>query len=381
MVVLGILVGLLVLSFLVALHELGHALAARRNGVVVEEYAIGFPPTVWSKKLKSGVKFLINALPIGGYVKLQGEYDSANQKGDYGNAGYWGKTKILLAGVVTNLLIAVLLLTFLAPFGIPKMLENQVMNANDELVLDPVQAMALEEGGPAEQAGLKANDQILKLDGEPVLETADLGRLAEARAGETVEMLVRRDGAEQSLTVNIRSSDKPVDKGYLGIRLAQQAYIKTKWYRAPILAVTTTAQLSWETFKGVGSLITNFFGGLIQRISSDPAVREQGEASMNRAGDAVAGPIAMLGLIFPALLSTDLTTFVFFVALISLTLAVMNLLPIPGLDGGRWLLMSIFKLLKKPLTEEVENKVQGVGMMMLFTIMILVVISDVAKII
>ena len=109
MVIAGIIIGLIVLVLLVVIHELGHAIAARRNGVVVEEFGIGFPPKAWAKKLKNGVLFSINWLPLGGFVKLQGENDAASKKGDYGAATFWQKTKILFAGVVVNWLAAVVL--------------------------------------------------------------------------------------------------------------------------------------------------------------------------------------------------------------------------------------------------------------------------------
>src|SRR6478609_7451665 len=104
--ILSVIVGLFVLIFLVVVHELGHALVARRNGVVVEEFGIGFPPKAWGKKLKNGVLFTLNWLPLGGFVKLQGEHDSAKKKGDYGAATFWVKTKILFAGVLVNWVVA-----------------------------------------------------------------------------------------------------------------------------------------------------------------------------------------------------------------------------------------------------------------------------------
>ena len=123
MLIVGILIGLFVLVVLVTIHELGHAIVARRNGVVVEEFGIGFPPQAWKKKLKNGVLFSINWLPLGGFVKLQGEHDDDSKKGDYGAATFWQKTKILLAGVAINWLAAVVLLTALAwTSGIPKII-------------------------------------------------------------------------------------------------------------------------------------------------------------------------------------------------------------------------------------------------------------------
>ena len=96
---LGIIVGLIILVFLVVVHELGHGIIARRNGVVVEEFGIGFPPKAWAKKIKKSilgknVLFTLNWLPLGGFVKLQGENDAASRKGDYGAASFWVKTKI-----------------------------------------------------------------------------------------------------------------------------------------------------------------------------------------------------------------------------------------------------------------------------------------------
>jgi regulator of sigma E protease len=113
--IVGIIIGVIALTVLVVLHELGHAIAAKRNGVVVEEFGIGFPPLAWGKKLKDSfigknVLFSINWLPLGGFVKMQGEYDASDKKGDYGAASFWVKTKILLAGVFINWLTAAVLL-------------------------------------------------------------------------------------------------------------------------------------------------------------------------------------------------------------------------------------------------------------------------------
>ena len=139
MLFVGIIVGLIVLVLLVVVHELGHALVAKRNGVVVEEFGIGFPPTAkkWKPKksiLGKDVIISLNWLPLGGFVKLKGEYDAARGKGTYGASTFWVKTKILLAGVAMNWLVAVLLFTILALIGLPKILPQQVVLPFDSRV-------------------------------------------------------------------------------------------------------------------------------------------------------------------------------------------------------------------------------------------------------
>ena len=163
----GVLIGLIVLVILVVIHELAHAWVAKRNGVTVEEFGIGLPPKAWGKKLKNGVLFTLNWLPIGGFVKMQGEYDSAKKKGDYGAAGFWGKTKILFAGVTANWLLAALILTVLSIFGLPKVLPNQFMMAGDSTVINqPVEITGLTAGKPAEKSGLKTGDFVIKFAGQ-----------------------------------------------------------------------------------------------------------------------------------------------------------------------------------------------------------------------
>ena len=137
-----IFVGLLLLTVLVVIHELGHAIAARRNGVVVEEFGVGFPPRAWARKLskKAPLKLhqlgtlSINWLPLGGFVKLQGESDDASNKGDYGAASLWAKTKILLAGVTMNWITAIVLFTIVALAGFPKIVPDQFHIPSDTVV-------------------------------------------------------------------------------------------------------------------------------------------------------------------------------------------------------------------------------------------------------
>ncbi|MDB5180924.1 MAG: rane protein of unknown function [Candidatus Saccharibacteria bacterium] len=375
MLIIGIIVGLFVLVFLVAAHELGHAIVAKRNGVVVEEFGIGFPPRAWAKKLKNGVLFSLNWLPLGGFVKLQGEHDAADKKGDYGAATFWQKTKILFAGVVVNWLIAVVLLSILAVTGLPKIIANQFTIPSDTTVISaPVQIGALTAGYPAEKAGIKTGDKILKFDGETIDSTAELIEVSKAHRGETVPVVYERNNKQTTANVALRDSSG----GVFGATLGQRESIKATW-SAPIVGVVTTAQYTWVTVQGLGQLLGDFFGGLLGQLSTTQTGRDEATEKLDKAGASVAGPIGILGVIFPAASEAGFSQVVFLAAIISLTLAVMNTLPIPSLDGGRWFVTALFRVMKKPLTKEREESIHGTGFMVLLCLIVLVTVADVFK--
>lgn len=374
--ILGVAVGLIILVILVVVHELGHAISARRNGVVVEEFGIGFPPRAWKKKLKNGILFTLNWLPLGGFVKLQGEHDAADGKGDYGAATFWQKTRILLAGVTINWLVAAFLFTILALTGLPKALPDQFTIPSDTtMVRQPVEVTAVSSGYPAEKAGLKSGDTIIRFAGQEVPTAERLIELTKLNLGKTVTVIYNRSGVERSVQVTLRNDDSgPI----LGAGLGQRELIKASW-SAPIVGVATAGQFTWATLQGLGGLVVNLSQGLVSQLSPDSATREHGSEELKAVGDSVAGPIGILGTIFPAASAAGPTQLVFLTAVISLTLAVMNALPIPALDGGRWTVMTIFRLLKRKLTKEREEKIQTIGFLILMGLIILVTITDVTK--
>lgn len=374
----GIVTGLIILVLLVVIHELGHAIAAVKSGVVVEEFGVGFPPRAWGKRLKNGVLVSLNWLPLGGFVKLQGEYDSAAGKGDYGAASFWQKTKILLAGVAMNWVVAAFLLTVLAWTGLPKVLPNQFSIPSDtRTVNQPVEVAQVIPGSPADKAGLKVGDRILRFASEPVPTADSLVKQTEKYKDKEVAIVYGRDGEEHITRVRL-NDDNAENRGYLGVGPAQRARLQAGW-SAPVVGVVTTAQFSWATLVGVKDLAVNTARGVLLRLSPDAERRARASQDLNEAAASVAGPIGILGVIFPAASQAGVTELIFLTAIISLTLAVMNILPIPALDGGRWSTMAIFRLLRKPLTKEKEEAIQGAGFMALMLLIVIVTIADVAK--
>ncbi len=376
----GIILGLLILVFLVVVHELGHAIAARRNGVEVEEFGIGFPPRAMAKKLKNGVLFSLNWLPLGGFVKLKGEHDAANKKGDYGAASYWQKTKILLAGVAINWFVAAGILTVLAWVGLPKILPDQFSIPGDTTITkQPVEITYVAKDSPAEKSGLKVGDKVVRFAGEPVPTAETLADQTKAKKGQQVEIIYSRKGVENSTTVALRG-DNQKEQGYLGVGSGQREQIQASW-SAPIVGVATTVQFTGVTLAGLGDLVVNLVKGIALQVSFDATTRDQARESLQTVGNSVAGPIGILGTIFPAAEQAGPIQLAFLTAIISLTLAVMNVLPIPALDGGRWFLMTLFRVMKKRLTKEREESIQATGFMVLMMLVVLVTIADVGKLI
>lgn len=384
----GVVIGLVILVTLVVLHELGHGIMARRNGVVVEEFGIGFPPLAWSRKLKNRatkliakdeIIFSLNWLPLGGFVRLKGEYDSANKKGDYGAATFWQKTKILLAGVVINWLTAAVLFSILAVTGLPKIIPDQYSVPGDTRVTtDPVAIGVVGKDSPAAKAGLQKGDVILKFAGQNVTSSDIVSTKAKENKGRSVAIVYSRGGTERTVTATMRNE---AAGGYLGVSFKSQFSMIHATWSAPIVGVATTAQLTGLTLEGLGKLVTGLGSGIASQFSGDEAVKKAGNQELETAGQSVSGPVGIFGVLFPAASAAGPTALILLTAIISLSLAVMNVLPIPALDGGRWFVMAIFRLLKKPLTKAREEKIQAAGFLTLMALIVLVTIVDVGKII
>ncbi len=400
-VVLGILVGLFMLVLLVTAHEFGHFLMARKNGVEVEEFGICFPPRAiawrkvdgkWRRLKKSewdnapgeGTILSLNWLPIGGFCQMKGESDADNAKGSFGKATYWRKTKILFGGVLANWLVAVLILTVLAWVGMPHYLENQFQVDGDTQViaLSNVKVTEVKEGSPAEDAGIKKDDELIsirKINSDGFYFIKDVNGLLEydkENAGEEVYITYNRGGK----TITSQTKLNNIDAEYiLGAGVTGEAIYRSTW-SAPIVGVGLTFQITGETFKGLGQLFVNLFSGVFKQINPSEEVRQSGAEELKSAGDSVSGPIGIVGVLFPAVLQNGGAALFFFVALISVSLACMNVLPIPALDGGRWLMITIARLKRKRLTKKTEEKIVSRSFIVIIIIALIVTILDVMRI-
>ena len=367
-----LILGLLMFVGLVVVHEFGHFLLARRNGVDIEEFGIGFPPRAWSRKTKHGFVFSLNWLPIGGFVKLKGEHDADTHPGSFGAASTWAKTKIMLAGVAMNLLAAFVLLTALAWVGMPQLIDNQFTVQSDTHVSrQEVLVGAVESHSPAQQAGLKTRDHLLQLGVPGAMQsvtTADrLPSVTKKYAGQKVVLQYERGGQTRSTTIQLRSAKEVTasqktsnPKGYLGISPTEYTLRRSTW-SAPIVALGLIKQFTIVTFQGLGTAVSALFHGNTAKASAQ-----------------VSGPVGIVVLLRDgSLLGYQFVLLI--IAIISLTLAIMNVLPIPALDGGRLFMLLVSRVLKKPLSEQVEERIVGVGFTFLMLLVVLITIVDVRR--
>lgn len=160
--------------------------------------------------------------------------------------------------------------------------------------------------------------------------------------------------------------------------MAAQTMIRSTW-SAPLVGLGTTIQLTGETFRGLGQLVWNLGSGLVSQLSFNAEIREAGRSDIGAAGDAVSGPIGIIGVIFPQFVEAGLPNLLLLTALISASLACMNVLPIPALDGGRWLMIALYRLRHKKLTKETEEKIVARSFMVLMVLVVLISILDITR--
>lgn len=393
MTILLLVIGLLLFVGLVVVHEFGHFIMARRNGVDVEEFGIGFPPRAKLLKKKNGTEYTLNWLPLGGFVRMKGEHDSDTTKGSFGAASLGAKVKIMLAGVVMNLATALVLLTLLAFFGLPTLInradqgEDQFTVASDKHpVTQQVLINYVELNSPGQAAGLKPLDRIESIKAENgdfrvVSNYPELQQITKDHAGQKIVVAYERDGNKAEAAVQLRSSqeveeslktDQP--KGFIGIGLANYEVNRYTW-SAPVVAVGLTAQLTKLTLQGLGTAVKGLGSLLAGLLTANTPARQAGQAA---ATEQVSGPVGIF-FILQAGAHQGVGMIIFIVALISLTLAIMNALPIPALDGGRLFVTLVARALRKPLTQRAEEMIHGTGFAVLMVLFLLITIVDVRR--
>ena len=358
-----VIIFLLILTILVLIHEAGHFLVAKKLGIKVEEFGFGFPPKIWSFK-RGETEYSINLLPIGGFVKLYGEDEAgagslkiskkeytSDLKRAFFARPIWQRMLVVVAGVFMNFALAVILISYLyAVPGVPTL--------SDQITISQVV-----KGAPAQVAGLKTGEIITSINGAAVKSSEDVVNLTRKHLGEKVEIQVSDPKTKTSSIVFVTPrKDYPSDQGPMGIAIGQSVVVeKYPWYKAPFLGTEEVAKDSLLIVSGLGSVIDTIF-----TKAQIPA--------------GVAGPIG-IAQITGQFVDSGFNAVLSFVALLSLNLAVLNILPIPALDGGRFFFILVEAVTRRKVNPKFEGYTHAVGIAVLLTLIALISIHDILRLI
>ena len=343
---------IIVLGVLIFFHEFGHFLIARLFGVGVEKFSLGFGPRLIGKKI-GRTDYRISAIPLGGYVKMIGEepdaeVDPADISVSFTHKHVVKRMCIVAAGPFFNILLAIIIF-----FGI--------FMVSGAMVLKP-SVGTVREGSPALAAGIKPGDLITVIDSVPVTSWDDMTEIIGASKGKTLEITVRRADSEKAFRItpelvsakNIFGED--IQRFIIGISASGEAYTKDL---NPLQAFTHSLV---QTYKII-ELMVMIIGKLIT-----------GDIST----DTIGGPI-MIAKMAGDQAKSGVTNLIFFMALISVNLAIINLLPIPILDGGHLLFFFIESIKRKPVSLKVREVAQQVGLFIIILLIIFVFYNDITK--
>jgi regulator of sigma E protease len=351
-----------VFGVLILVHEFGHFITAKWAGIRVDEFALGFPPRLLSVK-RGETTYSLNALPIGGYVRMPGENgETTDENGNYDARTFAAKSPgkraiVLLAGVTMNILLAVVCFTAAEAIG----QVNYVAAAGTVL-----------KGSPAAEAGMLPHDTVLSINGHTTRSFTDLITQVETATNAApgnaktvpIEIVVRHVGSSTPVTLHVDALVKPAEgQGHLGITSdsSQTSVTRVPLWQAPIKGVQDIGTVVSVTASGIGQVITG-------KLPLSQAV--QGPVGIVNTTGEVASTVPVIGWYW----------MFFLVGALSVSLAIVNLLPIPALDGGRVLFIGIEVLRRgKRISPEREGLVNLIGMGALLFLMLLVTINDVGN--
>ena len=346
-----IIIFILILSILILVHELGHFLMAKKQGIKVEEFGFGLPPRLFGLKIGETI-YSLNLIPLGGFTKLYGEeyYEiKTHQQSDraFINKKPWQKALVVIGGVLGNFLLGWFLLSFLVTQGVPV--------PTNKVIIDKVV-----KNSPADLAGIKEKDVVLKFNSLSLTSPTSLISLTQKYVGQPITLIIQRDDQIFPMTI-IPRKNPPTGEGPLGIAITSYLEKKYPWYQTPFFglyeAVRITYQIASELLRIIFQLIT------FQHPQVD-----------------VSGPLGIASYTSSAI-KFGKNAVLELLALLSFNLAIINILPFPALDGGRMIFVLYEAVAKKRPNKNIEKYTNFIGMIILLSLGILITIHDIIKII
>lgn len=355
----SIILFLLVLGVLVLSHEFGHFIAAKKAGIRVDEFAFGFPPKLFGFK-RGETTYRINLFPFGGYVKIHGEdvnnEETANQKVDprsFVSKPIWVRSMVIVAGVVFNIALAWAVTVSGYLIGAPVSTDSVPAGAQVKNVR--VMVVDVQDGTPAKDIGMEPGDEVIGF-----VSVKEVQDFISANKGKEIEVKYKRGG--EVFTSRATPVVNPgAGRGSLGIAMDEIGIVRLPVHKA----VWEGTKATYYKTVIIGEAIFGFFAEIFK-----------GEAGF----DQVAGPVGIVGATGNAA-KLGLTFVLNLIALLSINLAIINILPLPALDGGRLLFLLIEKIKGSPVSPQFSSMVHGIGLILLLALMAIITYHDIVKLI
>ena len=371
-----IIIFILVLSVIVFVHEIGHFYTARKLGVKVEEFGLGLPPRIfgiykingrfqfvwWRKALEkdSPTVYSLNIFPIGGFVKIKGEGgEEAASPDSFANKAVWKRSVMIAAGVIMNVILCMVLLAVGFGFGMPSALGDK-LDSRAVISNKNIQIIEVVPDSRAQEAGLRAGDSIVSIGGQKFSDIRELNSYLSSNENQELSVIISRGQKEITKPIKVEKyyfEDREII-GF-GISLIETAIVRYPWYLAISKGVIAT-------FIWLAAIVIAFATVIKNLLVGVPV------------GVEVAGPVGIAVLTGQAV-NLGWIYLLQFTALLSLNLAIINILPFPALDGGRLLFLAIEKIRGRAVKQEWENLIHNIGFILLMVLILFVTFGDVAK--
>lgn len=416
---LAVIVFILILGLLVFVHELGHFMMARKFGVRADEFGFGFPPRVfgWQRDKNGKLKFFwrhnapleekvkdletddevyvnngdtiysLNLIPLGGFVRIKGEMgENPDDEDSFAKKSAGKRSLILIAGVTMNVLLAIVLISIGLLIGVPHIIDDD-MPASARIRDEKIQFSYIEENSPADEAGLKTGDIILSIDGQKISGILAIQNYIDSQKGGEIEVELKRlaigskfDVVEEKegqalinnetgiITKKIKvstigdiftDSEENLDRGAIGVSLVKTGLVSYPWYQVLWRGTELTINLIKELIVAFYYLFKNLI--INQKASMD-----------------VAGPIG-IAILTKEVTKLGLVYVLQFAAVLSINLAIINILPIPALDGGRLLFILIEKIRRKQVNQRLEAALHNIVFILLLILLVFITYKDVMR--
>lgn len=340
----GIILAIIIFSFIIFFHELGHFLLAKKNGIDVQEFAIGMGPVLYAREYK-GTRYAVRVLPIGGFCAMGEDDEATDSPGNFNNKSVWARISVIAAGPVFNFILAFIFSSILTGM----------------VGYDKPQAGSVEEGYPAKEAGIQAGDTIVKMGDKKIHIFREISVYNQFHQGEEVEVIYRRDGEERTVLLKPKKDE---EAGYYRLGISSTGYTKANILTAMQYGVYEVKYWIDVTLGSLKMLVTGQIG--IDQMSGPvgivDVVGSTYEESKSYGGFVVLAELMNLAI------------------LLSANLGVMNLLPLPALDGGRLVFLFVEAVRRKRVPPEKEGYVHLVGIMLLMVLMVFVMYNDIRRI-